>query len=341
MSDCPSRTCSTCLHELVLVARLVFFFFATRRATFRTRFGLTFPVARPIRFRFAFTVTRLVTFPATLAISRLVPVRTLTIGTTIAVARRLSSAFGRTISIRASAPIGTTITLARASAIWSTLWSSLRRAEQFRRVELSVFVAIQFGEDFFQPIEFVAAEPTVLILVEQFKEPRQRSATTFPLWRTIAVTRSITLRTAVAIARRLPFTSSFRLPITIRLAIAFWFPITFWFAIAIRLAITFASSLWAIPLRLCIRTTITFGLSFCLATTGFPFANLSKRFHVVERQDILFRPFKHRPSSIAERFRDFIERHFAIAIRVHSLELLFGILIRTAPWISRSTWRRA
>ena len=98
--------------ELGLVTWLVFFFFATRRATFSTRFGLTFSVSRTIRFRFAFTI------------ARLVPIGASCIGTAFTVTRWLSSAFGRAIAVRAS------LTFARASAVWR----SLRQAEQFRRV---------------------------------------------------------------------------------------------------------------------------------------------------------------------------------------------------------------
>lgn len=324
----PSQRLSDNSLELTS-SRFVFFLFATRRATFRTRFGLTFAVARTIRFRFAFTIARSVTFSARLAIARLVPIRASHIGTTFAVARRLPSAFGRTISLRAS------VTFAGTSAVGATLW----RTEQLRSVELAVFVAIQFAEDFFQPIEFIEAEPAIFILVEQLKKPRHRASTTFTLWRrrTIAVWATITLRRTIALGRsfarttigttlaitwrRLTFTSSFRLAITV------------------RFAITVASNFRAVAIRLRFGTTIAFWLAIAI-TACFPFANLSERFEIIQCQHVLFRTLKHRPSTIAELFRNFIERDFAVAVRVHPLELLFGILIRPAPWISRSARRR-
>lgn len=325
---------------LRFVARLVCLFFATRRATFWTRLGLTFFVARPIRIRFAFAITRPVTVSARLAIARLVPIGASRIGTTFAVTRWLPSTFGRTITLRTSVTVSRPIPFARPITIaWaSAVWSTLRWPEQLRRIELAVFVVIQFAEDFFQPIELIAAEPSIFVLVEQLKEPRHRASTAFPLRRrTVAVWATITFRRTIALQR--PFAgTTLRTAITVTpFAFARTITLGATFAIAWRLA--FASSFRALPIWLRIGATIAIRLAITIAAR-FPFASLSHRSHIIQRQHVFLRTFKHRPHAVTELLRDFFERDFAVAVRVHPLELLFGILIRSAPWITRGARRR-
>ena len=220
---------------------------------------------------------------------------------------------------------------------------------------MPVLVQIQFSEDLFDPIEFVSAESAVVITVKQLKEARHRAASTFPFGRTIAIAWRLTLRatpfgstvaigTTIAIAARLCRSAGVTAACGLRTAITFGLAFRIWTAIAISTWLIGLASISASRFR----TPFPFGFAVSLGfaipfRAAFPLASLSHRYHIIERQDFLLRSFKQGTHAITELLGNFVERDFAVAVRVHSLETLFRGLIWPSTTISRSskrTWRR-
>lgn len=213
---------------------------------------------------------------------------------------------------------------------------------------MPVLVVIQFGEDFFEPIEFILAQPAIVIAIKQFKEPRHRASSAFPFGTTIPIARRLAIRAT-------PFWSLWSASFGSTISVWTTISVTTRFVGFASITTSRFSTSFTVRLPISLTTwlicfasfgTTRFGTSFAFwfafrIRSAFPFASLSKRAHVIERQYVLLQTVEHRLHAITKLSRNFFERHFAVTVRVHAFEPLFGSLIWPATTVARNaTWLR-